>query len=83
MNKDGTHNNSISGNRNEKEITLKKGNYTIDKVTADEAGVTNEECGITLKENEQFEVYIGFGNWHVGKYEINNQKLICKSTVLK
>lgn len=75
--------NSSSGSVNENKIDLKMGNYTIDEFVMDEAGVTYEECGVTLKENKEFEIYIGFGIYHTGKYEIKNQKLVCKSTILK
>ena len=71
-----------SGNAENNTITLKTGNYTVNEVESDECGVTNEECGVRLKENNEFEIYMGWGVWHSGKYEIKNNSLICKSTLL-
>lgn len=66
-----------------KNINLKLGNYTVNEIKEDEAGVPNEECGVKLKENNEFEVYMGWGAWHSGKYEINDNKLICKSILVQ
>ena len=62
---------------------LKLGNYTVNEIKLDDAGVSNEECGITLQENNEFQIYMGWGAWHSGKYEIENNTLICKSTLLE
>ena len=62
-------------------INIELGNYTVDEVKLDGAGVSNEECGITLKENNDFRTYNGNGTYHSGKYEIKNNTLICKSTL--
>ena len=67
----------------EKKIVLKPGNYTVNEIREDEAGVTNEECGVEIKENKYFEIYMGWGAWHTGKYEIVDDELICKSTVFE
>lgn len=67
----------------EKKIKLKTGNYTVNEVREDEAGVSNEECGVEIKENKYFEIYMGWGAWHTGKYEIVDDELICKSTVFE
>lgn len=67
----------------EKKITLKTGNYTVNEVREDEVGVSNEECGVEIKENKYFEIYMGWGAWHTGKYEIVDDELICKSTVFE
>ena len=79
-------NNNISNNfenNANSTISLKKGNYTINEVKLDEVGVSNEECGVTLKENNDFQIYMGYGSTHSGKYEIKNNTLICKSNLLE
>ncbi len=64
-------------------ITLEVGKYfTVNEIIDDEAGVSNESVGILLKENNQFEIYMGWGFWHSGTYEIKNNILVCKSTLL-
>ena len=69
-------------NPNKKDsAVLKTGNYTVDEVKYDEAGVSNAECGITLKENNEFKIYMGWGTWYSGKYEIKENKLICKAVL--
>lgn len=66
------------------EITeLELGNYTVNEIRADEAGVTNDGCGVELKENNEFIIYMGWGAWHNGKYKIEENQLICSSTVLE
>lgn len=66
-----------------KEYSLDKGDYTVDEIIYDECGVSNEECGIELKENNEFEVYLGWGAWYTGKYEIKDNELICKTTTYR
>ncbi len=76
--------NPDASNSEEKNISsLKVGNYTVNEVKEDEAGISNEECGVKLKENNDFEIYMGWGTWHTGKYEIKDGNLICKSTLFK
>lgn len=58
------------------------GFYAIDQVEKDEAGVSNEECGIYLKENNRAQIYMQFGFCHYGKYEIENDNLTFRSTLL-
>ena len=62
-------------------ITLKLGEYTVEEVKYDEAGVSNFDCGITLKENNEFKIYMGWGSWYSGKYEIKENNLICKANL--
>ena len=64
-------------------IAIKLGTYTVDQVKQDEVGISNEECGVELQENNKFQLYMEFGSWHSGKYEIINNNLICKSTLLE
>lgn len=64
-------------------ITLKTGEYTVNEVKDDESGGSNEECGVKLEENNKFQIYMGWGAWHSGKYEIKNNQLICTSTLLE
>lgn len=73
----------VNETKEEKKITLKKGKYTVNEVREDEAGVSNEECGVEIKEDKFFEIYMGWGSWHTGKYTIEDDKLICKSTVFE
>ena len=80
-NNENTTNNS--GNVENNTITLKTGEYTVNEVKDDEGGVSNEECGVLLEENNKFEIYMGWGAWHSGKYEIKNNILICRSTLLE
>ena len=75
--------NTANSQKIDNNITLKLGNYTVDQVKEDEVGVSNEECGVKLQENNKFQIYMGFGSWHSGKYEIKNNNLICKSTLLE
>lgn len=70
-------------NTDNDEIILELGNYTVDQVMDDEGGVSNSECGVELKENNEFIIYMGYGVWHLGKYELKNNQLICKSTQLE
>ena len=62
---------------------LEIGNYTVNEIKLDEAGVSNEDCGIKLQDNNQFQINMGWGVWHSGKYEIKDNFLICKSTLLE
>lgn len=64
-----------------KDFILSLGEYTVDEVKYDEAGVSNAGCGITLKENYEFKIYMGWGAWFTGTYEIMENKLICKAVV--
>ncbi|MBR2047750.1 MAG: hypothetical protein IJ960_04050 [Oscillospiraceae bacterium] len=63
-------------------VILAAGEYTVNEVAADEAGVTNEECGVTLLEDGTFRIYMGWGAWHEGTYEIRVNTLICTSNTL-
>ena len=78
--------NSANNNTSQENVTtttsLKLGAYTVDQVKLDEGGVSNEECGVRLLENNQFEIYMGWGAQHTGKYEIKDNNLICKSNLL-
>lgn len=77
------NNTNNASNTENNTITLKIGNYTVNEVKDDEGGVSNEECGVKLEENNKFQIYMGWGAWHSGKYEIKNNKLICTSTLLE
>ena len=61
-------------------INLKLGKYTVNEVKYDGVGISNEECGILLKENDEFEIYVGYGCWYSGNYEIKNDELVCSAT---
>ncbi len=66
------------------EITeLELGDYTVNEIREDDAGVTNDGCGVKLMENNEFQVYMGWGAWHEGKYKIEKNQLICSSTLLE
>ena len=86
INSTNTVNNSINSNTSQTNVTnttsLKRGEYTVDQVKLDGAGVSNEECGVKLQENNQFEIYMGYGSQHSGKYEIKDNSLICNSNLL-
>ncbi len=69
--------------KNNNNIKLKMGTYTVNEIQSDENGVSNEECGVEIKENNEFKIYMGWGTWHSGKYEITDNSLICKSTLLE
>lgn len=71
--------------KSNKEIVLDLGNYTVNEVNDNdvEALVSNADCGIRLLEDSKFVIYMGYGNWHNGNYEIKNNKLICKSVQLE
>lgn len=59
--------------------SLELGEYLITDVRKDEGGVSNEECSVTLLENNKFKMYLGYGKSHEGTYEIENGYLICKA----
>ena len=86
INSTNTVNNSVTSNTSQTNVnnitSLKLGKYTVDQVKLDEGGVSNEECGVKLQENNQFEIYMGYGSQHSGKYEIKDNNLICKSNLL-
>lgn len=67
-------------NPNNQSTTLKLGKYTVDEVKLNEHGGSNKDCGVQLKENNKFEIYMGYSEWFLGEYEISNNKLICKAT---
>ncbi len=69
--------------KNDNNIKLKMGMYTVNEIQSDENGVSNEECGVEIKENNEFKIYMGWGTWHSGKYEITDNSLICKSTLFE
>ena len=75
--------NSTSKDTTKNNYNLKLGNYTVNEIKEDEGGVTNEECGVKLTENNEFKIYMGWGVSHSGKYEIKDNNLICKSTLLE
>ena len=58
------------------------GEYTVNQIAADEAGVSNEECGITLFADGSFQIYMGWGVWHEGSYALQDDRLICSSATL-
>ena len=58
---------------------LPLGEYTVNEIQLDDAEVSNEGCGVTLKENNSFVVDMGWGKWHSGNYEIKDDMLICRS----
>lgn len=62
------------------EETATIGNYTVSEIKFDEAGVSNEECGINLINNTDFYIYEGWGSGYSGIYEVENNKLICNVT---
>lgn len=66
---------SMSNNK----YTLKLGNYKVNEVKVNDSGVSNEECEVKLKENNKFEIYMGWSAWHLGNYEIKECSLICYS----
>ena len=68
-------NNSVVDNNSA--VILSIGDYTVNEIKFDEAGVSNEECGITLLNNIEFYIYEGWGSMYSGKYKIENNKLIC------
>jgi hypothetical protein len=71
--------------KNNKEIIMDLGEYTVNEVNDNdaEALVSNADCGIRLLEDSKFVIYMGYGYWHNGNYEIKNNKLICKSVQLE
>ena len=76
-------NTSTSTNVNKENVELKLGNYTVNEINTDEDMPSNEDCGVRLLENNKFEIYMGFGAWHKGAYEIKDNNLICKSVSLE
>ncbi len=73
-----SNNNTIT---NSTTISPKLGNYTIEHPTTEnETGISNEECGITLQDNNQFSIYMGFGAYLKGTYSIKNNQIIAKAT---
>lgn len=70
----------LKGRIDTETTTLKLENYTVDEVKLNEYGGSNKDCGVQLKENNKFEIYMGYSEWFLGEYEISNNKLICKAT---
>lgn len=61
-------------------INLKIGNYTVNEVlTNKEDGHSNSECGVYLKQNNKFEIYMGWGASLTGSYKIQGTRLICSA----
>lgn len=73
----------LKDSEEEEDIKLKPGEYTVNEVKTDDVGVSNEECGVKLQENKYFEIYMGWGSWHSGKYEIQGNTLTCSSTAFE
>lgn len=61
---------------------LEFGEYYINEVGLDEDGISNEDCSVMLAKGNKFVIYLGWGFWHTGKYEIKDGKLICTSDLL-
>lgn len=56
--------------------------YTVNEIQKID-GISNEECGVTLFEDKTFQIYMGWGTWHIGYYEMDDEKLICYSNRLE
>lgn len=64
-------------------VALAIGEYLVNEVALDEGGVSNADCGVLLRDDGTCMLYMGWGMWHEGSYEIQNSQLICRSTKLE
>lgn len=62
---------------------LAVGDYTVNEVQLDAGGVSNVDCGITLRGDGSCMLYMGWGTWLEGSYEIAGGQLICRCTTLE
>ena len=60
-------------------VTIQTGKYTIDQVSLDAGGVSNEDAGFTINADGTFSANMGWGYGHSGTYEIQGKKLVCTS----
>ena len=61
------------------EVTVKAGDYTVDQISLDAGGVSNEGTGFCINDDGTFSVFMGWGFGHSGTYEIQGKELICTS----
>lgn len=67
--------------KDEEKTELKLGNYTVNEVkVTEEDGHSNEECGVTLKKDDKFSFYMGWGATLSGTYKVEDDTLICDAT---
>ena len=60
-------------------VTVRIGKYTIDQVSLDAGGVSNEDTRFTINEDGTFSAYMGWGFGHRGTYKIYGKQLVCTS----
>lgn len=73
--------NALAQTTRPRPAALELGEYFVNQIQTDESGVSNEDCSITLLENNAFHLYMGWGMWHEGSYDIQGAHLICRSNV--
>ena len=62
-------------------VAVQTGEYTIDQVSLDAGGVSNEGTGFRINDDGTFSAFMGWGFGHEGTYEIHGKQLICTSNL--
>ena len=69
----------IDSNSNNDSVTL--GKYNLNETNTERDGNYYKDCGIQIKENNEFYINVGEGFGYSGKYKIENNKLICQAEI--
>ena len=62
-------------------ITLSPGEYFVNELRDVDNELSNADCSVTLREDNRFMLYLGWGQWYAGQYEIREKDLLCTATV--
>ncbi len=70
-----------AGNAAGDPITLSPGEYFVNELRDADTELSNADCSVTLREDNSFMLYLGWGQWYAGQYEIRERDLLCTATV--
>ena len=62
-------------------VSVQAGEYTIDQISLDAGGVSNEGTGFRINADGTFSAFMGWGFGHSGTYEIQGKQLVCTSNL--
>lgn len=64
-------------------IILKTGEYFVNEVRNSDNELSNADCSVKLLANNKFTLYMGWGQWYEGSYEIRDEYLNCRAMILE
>lgn len=64
-------------------VVLKTGEYFVNEVRNSDNELSNADCSVKLLANNKFTLYMGWGQWYEGSYEIRDEYLNCRAMILE